>query len=179
MQQFAGYSPYQIRDYWIPRGWFVYVTHLDDPRHPDHRRAGQSVLKYIDRELTADPEMAKLNERIYRRYWRWAGRWQPHVINYELHGNTMIYSERRSSVPHKPSARTEITVINETPEQMDETPSTDWMGVVVSQGISYLEAHLKMLAESENVIEEFEEESGGRVQRTFFRKRPPRTKKED
>jgi len=179
VQQFAGYSPYQFRDYWIPRGWFVYVTHLDDPRHPDHRRAGQSVLKYIDRELTADPEMAKLNERIYRRYWRWAGRWQPHVINYELHGNTMIYSERRSSVPHKPSARTEITVINETPEQMDETPSTDWMGVVVSQGIRYLEAHLKMLAESENVIEEFEQESGGRVQRTLFRKRPPRTKKED
>jgi len=179
VQQFAGYSPYQFRDYWIPRGWFVYVTHLDDPRHPDHRRAGRSVLKYIDEGMTADPEMAKLNERIYQRYWRWAGRWQPHVINYELHGRTMIYSERRSSAPLKPSARTEITVINETPEQMDETPSADWMGVVVSQGISYLEAHLKMLAEAENVIEEIEAESEGRVQRTFFRKRPPRTQKQD
>jgi hypothetical protein len=173
VQQFAGYSPYQFRDYWIPRGWFVYVTNIDDPRRPDDRRAGRSVLSYIDKFLTSDPTMADLNKRIYERYWRWAGRWQPHVINYELHGRTMIQWERRSDSPRKPSARSDVTVLEETPEQMDETPTGEWMEVVVAQGLSYLEAHLKMLLESDNSIERVEEESGGRVHRLVYRKRPP------
>ena len=172
VQPFGGYSPYQFRDYWIPRGWFVYVTHLDDPREPEHRKAGSAILRYIDKELTADPDAANLNERIYDRYWRWAGRWQPHVVNYELHGRTMMYWERRRSVPRKPSTRTESTVLEGTPEAMDETAQGPWLGVVVNQGLSYLKAHLELLIHADKPVEELEEESGGRIYRTLFRKRP-------
>ncbi len=172
VQPFSGYSPYQFRDYWIPRGWFVYVTHLDDPRSPEHRRAGRAILGYIDRQMTAAPEMAEANERIYNRYWRWAGRWQPHIVNYELHGDTMIYSDRRSSTPRRPSPRTAVTAIEGVPEQMDETAQDEWLRVVVAQGLSYLEAHLRYLVEAESEVEALEEESGGRVLRRLYRRRP-------
>ena len=178
VQSFAGYSPYQFRDYWIPRGWFVYLTSVDDPRRPDSRRAGRALPRYIDDSLTADPEMAATNKRIYERYWRWAGRWQPHVVRYELHGDTLIFADRTSSVPRKPSARSDVTVLEGITEAMDETPDSRWMEVVVAQGLAYLEAHLKLLVESKYEVEKIEEESGGRVHRTVFRHRPVLTDEE-
>jgi hypothetical protein len=172
VQQFSGYSPYQFRDYWIPRGWFVYVTHLDDPRSPEHRGAAQALLKYIDGYLSSDPKILETNERIYDRFWRWSGRWQPHVVNYEKHGRTMIYFDRRTGTPAKPSPRNEITALEGIPEQMDETAQGTWMETVVSQGLFYLEAHLNLLSDAATRVEKLEEETGGRVFRTVFRKRP-------
>jgi hypothetical protein len=172
VQQFSGYSPYQFRDYWIPRGWFVYLTHLDDPRHPDHRAAAEELLSNIDLFLSSDDEQLKVNRRMYDRYWRWAGRWQPHIVNFEVHGETMIYADRMSDVPRKPSKRTEVTALEGIPEAMDETPGREWMEALVGQGLYYLQAHLRLLADARDVVEQLEEESGGRVHRSIFRRRP-------
>lgn len=172
VQQFSGYQPYQFLDYWIPRGWYTYITHLDDPRQPEYRPATAAVIEAIDRGLMSDPEQKALNHRLYERYWRWAGRWQPHAVNLELHGETLMYADRTSDVPRKPSARTQTTIIEETVEAMDETPGPEWMKTVVTQGLYYLESHLRVLASSTSLIEEVEEESGGRVHRARYRKRP-------
>ena len=46
------------------------------------------------------------------------------------------------------------------------------------QGLAYLEAHLKLLVEADYKVEKIEEESGGRVHRAVYRKRPVLTDEE-
>ncbi len=176
VQQFSGYTPYLFRQYWIPRGWYAFITHLDHPGYPFHGEASKVLLEYINRELNKIPDIS-INKNQYKRYLRWAERWQPHIHFIEMHGETNLYFDRRSSRASKPSARRDLTLWEAVTEAMDETAQNGWLNFVCLQGLSFVKAHLDFLMDSEILFHrEEEEESLGKISITTVRVRPVRAK---
>ncbi|MFQ6038081.1 MAG: M14 family metallopeptidase, partial [Candidatus Aminicenantales bacterium] len=62
VQPFSGYVPYLFRDYWIPRGWFVYFRGVSLPVYARYRKAAEALRASIIQELTSDPEIATSNK---------------------------------------------------------------------------------------------------------------------
>ncbi len=172
VQPFSGYVPYLFRDYWIPRGWFVYYRALTLPLFPDFRQAGLDMKKFLIDHLNAGTEIRESNLRLYDRYYRWAARWQPHLKRLEIQEGVNIYSKRRSSRESWLTPRREITFIEETPEVMDETATGKWLEFLVRQGLTYLKAHADYLTRSEFTQVRVEEEVNDRIRIRFFRRRP-------
>lgn len=178
VQQFAGYTPYLFRQYWIPRGWYAFITHLEHPAYPFHNEASKVLLEYINRELNEIPDIL-INQNQYKRYVRWAERWQPHIHFLEMHGETNLYFERRSPRASKPSARRDITLWEAVTEAMDETAQNGWLNFVCLQGLSFVKAHLDFLKDSEILFHrEEEEERSGKISITITRIRPVRVKRD-
>lgn len=176
VQQFSGYTPYLFRQYWIPRGWYAFITHLEHPGYPFHSEASKVLLEYVNRELNKLPAIS-INQNQYKRYVRWAERWQPHIHFLEMHGETNLYFERRSSRASKPSVRRELTLWEAVTEAMDETAQNGWLNFVCLQGLSFVKAHLDFLKDSEILFHrEEEEESPGKISITTTRIRPVRVK---
>lgn len=170
---FAGYAPYLFRSYWIPRGWFTYLQFVRDSGHPMHGTAGEILMKYIEKEVSSDPEVRESNRRLYARYQKWACSWNPHISFLERTGEANIYHKRRGPTEtEKFRPRREITFAEAVPEVMDETAQGEWLGFVSSQGLSFLEAFMKFLEEASFTVERLEEEKGGRVHITLHRPRP-------
>lgn len=148
VQQFSGYSPYLFRDYWIPRGWFAYLQGLRLPLYQPWQKATERVMELIIEELTKDTQIKQSNQKFYGRYFRWASRWQPHLNYLEIYDGINLYIKRRSSRARLLSPRSKITFIQETPEVMDETAQGKWLDFLCQQGLAYLRAHLRFLAET-------------------------------
>ncbi len=176
VQQFSGYTPYLFRQYWIPRGWYAFITHLEHPGYPFHSEASKVLLEYINREINSI-EGNSMNKNQYQRYIRWAEKWQPHIHFLEIHGETNLYFDRRSSRASKPSSRRDTTMWEAVTEAMDETAQNSWLNFVCLQGLSFVKAHLDFLKDSEVLFyREEEEESIGKISITLTRIRPVRTK---
>ncbi len=178
VQQFSNYSPYLFRDYWIPRGWFAYYNYLRLSIFENWKKAGEDLKNYIIQEMNKYEEIKKFNERLYKRYYRWAGRWQPHMDYLEIYQGLNLYTERRSSIENKLTPRREITFVEEVPEVMDETAQNNWLEFICGQGLTYLTAHLKYLSDVKWNMVRLEEEYNDRIQIKFIRSRPGKIEKE-
>jgi len=172
VQQFSDYSPYLFRDYWIPRGWFAYVRGLQLPLYRPWKQATERIIKLIVEELNRDPQIKKANQKFYDRYYRWASRWQPHLDYLELYEGVNLYVKRRSSRERLLTERQKITFLEETPELMDETARGEWLDFLCRQGLAYLRAHLRFLAETKWTIVRIDEESNQRIRFRLLRGRP-------
>jgi hypothetical protein len=177
VQQFSNYSPYLFRDYWIPKGWFAYYRSLSLSIYQKYKEAGEELRNFIIAEMQANEKIKESNKKFYDRYFRWAARWQPHLEYLELYDGLNLYAKRRSSQEIRLSPRTQMTYVEETPELMDETARGAWLDFLSTQGLTYLRAHLKYLAQAKYEIVRIEEESQDRVRIQFLRSRPGTAKK--
>ncbi len=178
VQQFSNYIPYQFRDYWIPRGWFVYYRTLSLPLYEKWAKAGEDLKNSITREINSNAEFRESNGKFYDRYYRWAARWQPHMNYLEDHDGVNLYAKRRSSRESRLSNRRRITFVEETPELMDETAQGQWLDFLVTQGLTYLRAHAKYLSQARFETVRIEEESQDRIHVHLIRGRPGKILKE-
>jgi hypothetical protein len=172
VQPFSNYSPYLFRDYRIPRGWFAYFRAPDLAIYEKWKAAGEELLSFITREIQTDERSRESNRRLYDRYGRWASRWQPHLSPLEITDGVNIYAKRRSSRENRLTFRSRLTFVDETPELMDETASGAWLSFLCEQGLAYLKAHVRYLAQVRFATARVEEEVGGRVRIEFHRERP-------
>jgi len=173
VQQFSDYSPYLFREFWIPKGWFATYRYLTLPLYRTYKEAGEELRAFIINEMQTDPKIKESNKKFYDRYFRWATRWQPHLDTLEINDGLDLYSKRRSSTENRLTARTQTTFVEETPELMDETARGTWLDFLSTEGLTYLRAHLKYLAQAKYETARIEEESGERVRIQFLRARPP------
>jgi hypothetical protein len=173
VQQFSNYSPYLFREYWIPRGWYDIFRYLSLPIYSAYKEAGEDLMGFIIAEMQSDPKIKESNKKFYDRYERWATRWQPHLDPLELRDGLSLIAKRRSSTENRLSQRTETTFVEETPEVMDETARGAWLDFLSTQGLAYLKAHMKYLAQAKYETARVEEEAGERVRIQFLRARPP------
>jgi hypothetical protein len=178
VQQFSNYIPYLFRDYWIPRGWFVYYRALSLPLYEKWAKAGEDLKNSITREINSNAEFQESNRKFYDRYYRWATRWQPHMNYLEDHDGVNMYAKRRSSRESRLSNRRRITFAEETPELMDETAQGQWLEFLVTQGLTYLRAHAKYLSQAMFETVRIEEEGQDRVHVHLIRGRPGKILKE-
>jgi hypothetical protein len=178
VQQFSNYSPYLFRDYWIPRGWFAYFRALHLPLYEKWKEAGESLQEFIIQEMKSDAKIKKSNSKFYKRYFRWAARWQPHLNYLEIYEGLNLYSKRRSSRESKLTLRRRTTFVEEVPELMDETAQGEWLDFLCQQGLTYLRAHLKYFAQVRYEIARIEEEIHDRIRIQFSRSRPGSMSKE-
>jgi hypothetical protein len=172
VQPFSNYTPYLFRDYWIPKGWFTYFKSLSLPIYEDDKEAGAALMKLIVAELGADPAIAASNRRFYGRYERWAARWAPHMSALEIADGVNIYAKRKGPTENRMTPRARTTFNEQTPELMDETATGDWLDFLCAQGLAYLRAHVKYLAQAEYPVVRIEEEVRGRTRLTIVRGRP-------
>jgi len=172
VQQFSDYAPFLFRDYWIPRGWFVYYRSLSLPIYEKWKEAGETLKDYLIQGLTSSEEIRISNKSLYNRYFRWASRWHPHMNYLELQDGVNIYSKRRSSRESKLTRGRKITFVRETPELMDETARGEWLGFLVKQGLAYIKTHALYLSESTYSISRIEEEVKDKIHIQFIRSRP-------
>ena len=172
VQPFSNYTPYLFRDYWIPKGWFTYFKTLSLPIYEEHREAGAALAKLIAAELAADPAVAASNRMFYDRYERWAARWAPHMNALELTDGLAIFAKRKGPTENRMTPRAQTTFNEQTPELMDETATGDWLEFLCGQGLAYLRAHVKYLAQTEYAVVRIEEEVRNRTRLTLVRKRP-------
>ena len=177
VQQFSNYSPYLFRDYWIPKGWFAYVSGVTLPIYDRYASATRDIRDFIIGEMNADPGIKESNRKFYDRYGRWAARWQPHLDYLELYDGVNLFAARRSSTENRLTARGRTTYIEETPELMDETARGAWLDFLSTQGLTYLRAHLKYLARATYDVVRIEEEVQDRIRIQFLRGRPGRIEK--
>lgn len=177
VQQFSDYSPFLFRDYWIPRGWFVYYRTVSLPIYEKWKEAGKALKKYLIQGLTSNEEILLSNKSLYNRYFRWAARWHPHMNYLEIQDGVNVYSKRRSSRESKLTQERKITFAEETPELMDETAHGEWLDFLVEQGLAYIKAHALYLSESTYPISRIEEEIRDKIHIQFIRSRPGNTKK--
>ncbi len=141
VQQFTGYLPFPYRNYWIPRGHFFYFSSLENPLNREFSHRSLSLLKFLAKRLSSDPKIRKFNERLYRRYYRWARRWNPHAFKMELTEGYNIYwkDERRVKLTSR------LPLSSEVPEFMDETASGDFLRYLIYCGTQYIKAHTDFL----------------------------------
>ena len=176
VHQFGNYNPKSFRSYWIPRGWYTSARPSEDPRLEDFRDVTLAMMDYIDQEVSRDEEIKETNRRIYDRYDRWAIRWQPHLYNLDIHGDTAIYSKRRGggvSVAN-PNSMLRATVFSGGTEAMDETAQGEWLDLVTRMGFGYLMASVRFLDDAEYQLYRMEGETGGGVRLAKTRPRPIR-----
>jgi len=172
VQPFSDYTPFLFRDYWVPRGWFVYYRTLSLPIYEKWKKAGEELKKYIIEGLHSTENIRLSNKSLYDRYFRWAARWHPHMNNLEIQGGVNIYSKRQSPAESKLTERRKITFAEETPELMDETAQGKWLDFLVEQGLAYIKAHALYLSESTCQVSRIEEEIKNKIYIQFIRSRP-------
>ncbi len=141
VQQFTGYLPFPYRNYWIPRGHFFYFSSVENPLNREFSRKSISLLKFLAKRLSSDPKLRNFNRRLYRRYYRWAQRWNPHAFKMEFVEGYNIYWKdgRRVKLTSAPPISSEV------PEFTDETASGDFLRYLIYCGIQYLRAHAEFL----------------------------------
>ena len=172
VQQFSNYSPYMFREYWIPRGWFVYFSSLSLPIYDAWAREGRILKDILIEDMNANEQIRKANKRFYDRYYRWASRWQPHMDYLELYDGLNIYAKRRSGRESTLSPRRKLTFVEQTPELMDETASGGWLSFLTEQGLTHVLAHIKYLNRLQPKIVRIDEGGSERVTIRFIRSRP-------
>jgi len=177
VQQFSNYSPYLFREYWIPKGWFAYVPGLTLPIYDRYKTAGEDIRAFIIAEMNSDAALKASNQKFYDRYERWAARWQPHLDYLEKEDGLNLYAKRRSSTESRLTPKNRMTYAEEIPELMDETAHGAWLDFLSTQGLTYLRAHMKYLAQAKFDVVRIEEEVQDRIRIQFVRGRPGTIKK--
>ncbi|MCR4395326.1 MAG: M14 family metallopeptidase [Candidatus Saccharicenans sp.] len=172
VQLFSGYSPFLFRDYWIPKGWFTYFRQLSLNIYRPYREAAEALKKILIEEMNSSPEILSSNEKFYARYERWARRWSPFVSPLEIYDGLNIFARRQSSSENRLNQRSQMTLVEETPEVMDETAIGPWLDFLCRQGLTYLKAHARYLASLSFDIDVIEEEAQNRIRIEFQRRRP-------
>ena len=109
---------------------------------------------------------------FYDRYERWAARWAPHMNALELTDGVNIFAKRKGPTENRMTPRAQTTFNEQTPELMDETATGDWLEFLCGQGLAYLRAHVKYLAQAEYPVVRIEEEVRNRTRLTLVRGRP-------
>jgi len=177
IQMFSGYSPYLFRDYWIPKGWFTYYRQLSLSIYRPYREAAEELKKILIEEMNSSPGIKDSNQKFYSRYDRWARRWSPFVAPLEIYDGLNIFARRQSSTENRLSQRNQMTMVEQTPEVMDETASGSWLDFLCRQGLAYLRAHARYLSELVFDCDVLEEEVQNRIRIEFHRRRPGSVKK--
>lgn len=172
VQIFSGYSPFLFRDYWIPKGWFTYYRQLSLNIYRPYREAAEALKKILIEEMNSSPEILSSNEKFYSRYDRWARRWSPFVSPLEIYDGLNIFARRQSSSENRLNQRSQMTLIEEIPEVMDETATGPWLDFLCRQGLTYLKAHARYLSTLSFDIDIIEEEVQNRIRIEFQRRRP-------
>lgn len=172
VQLFSGYSPFLFRDYWIPKGWFTYYRQLSLNIYRPYREAAEALKKILIEEMNSSPEILSSNEKFYARYERWARRWSPFVSPLEIYDGLNIFARRQASSENRLNQRSQMTLVEETPEVMDETATGTWLDFLCRQGLTYLKAHARYLASLSFDIDLIEEEVQNRIRIEFQRRRP-------
>lgn len=177
VQMFSGYSPYLFRDYWIPKGWFTYYRQLSLDIYRPYREAAEELKKILIEEMNSTPGIRHSNQKFYSRYDRWARRWSPFVSPLEIYDGLNIFARRQSSAENRLNQRSQMTLVEQTPEVMDETATGSWLDFLCRQGVAYLRAHARYLAGLVFDTAVIEEEVQNRIRIEFQRRRPGNLKK--
>lgn len=172
VQMFSGYTPYLFRDYWIPKGWFTYYRQLSLNIYRPYREAAEELKKILIEEMNASPEIKESNSRFYSRYDRWYRRWSPFVAPLEIYDGLNIFARRQSSSENRLNQRSQMTLVEQTPEVMDETAVGPWLEFLCRQGLTYLRAHARYLSGLTFERDVIEEEVQNRIRIEFHRRRP-------
>lgn len=172
VQIFSGYSPYLFRDYWIPKGWFTYYRQLLLNIYRPYREAAEELKKILIEEMNSVPEIQESNRKFYSRYDRWARRWSPFVSPLEIYDGLNIFARRQSSTENRLNQRSQMTLVEQTPEVMDETATGPWLEFLCRQGLVYLRAHARYLGGLTFDRDVVEEEIQNRIRIEFHRRRP-------
>ena len=172
VQLFSGYLPYLFRDYWIPKGWFTYYRQPNLKIYQPYLKAAEELKKILIQEMNQEPEIKESNLRFYSRYDRWARRWSPFVSPLELYEGLNIFAKRQSSTENRLTPRSQMTLVEETPEVMDETAVGSWLEFICQQGLAYLRAHARYLSQAKFETAVIEEEVNNRVRIEYQRRRP-------
>ena len=123
-QPFSGYAPGRFRQFWIPRA-FVYaiVPFIEEPSHAGHGPARQ-ISRAMDRAISADRDIQKLDRELKDRYVRYARAWEPEVFPPTGgRGLTVLPSEKRLAGLNFGVQRFPVTVSEIVTEVTDEVVS--------------------------------------------------------
>ncbi|MGB9893963.1 MAG: M14 family metallopeptidase, partial [Candidatus Saccharicenans sp.] len=172
VQLFSGYSPYLFRDYWIPKGWFTFYRQPNLKIYEPFFQAAEELKKIIIQEMNADPKIKESNQKFYARYDRWARRWSPFVSPLELYDDLNIFAKRQTSTENRLTQKSQMTLVEETPEVMDETAVGPWLDFICQQGLTYIRAHAKYLSQVKFERAVIEEEINNRIRIEYYRRRP-------
>ncbi len=141
VQQFTGYLPFPYRNYWIPRGHFFYFSSVENPLNSPYSKVSKNLMNFLAKTLSRDPRIRDFNMRFYRRYQRWAARWNPHAFKMEtVNGYNIYWREGR-----KIQVKSPRPISSEVPEYMDETATGDFLSYLIYCGRKYLRAHAQFL----------------------------------
>lgn len=196
VHQFAGYKVPWFLAFWIPRGYHINLHHLDDPNYPDHKPVASELRQRIIEEVQGVEDIRAANERLVRRFEKYARRYQPDPFRLEIHEGMNIlfdytYSFREgdafsdeiyvSSMWKRPDPNAQsfleryphITVLDLGSDMPDETASPEWMERVAARGqFGYLMSVVKLLYDSDWEVRRFEEDFRNGVRLSLFRPRP-------
>ena len=190
VQYFAGYAAwvrarFPTNHAWAgPRGWYTSVRYVDDPKYPHHKEVALALRDYVVDGILSEPDVMAMNERMYSRYDRFGGRFDPASFKRDYYKRVRIY-EALKGVKPDPTSRDfgtrhpNITVKSWGTEAPDETAYGDWMKIVAAAGFQFDLANLKYLYEADYEVKRTQERRGETVRFATIRPRPPRPSKKD
>jgi hypothetical protein len=179
VQHFSGYAAWvrgrtvTSRTWWAPRGWFIPgFSWVDDPDHPEIRKAQFAILDTLAAAVTGVPEVQEMSRRQYARYAKY-GRQDVDGFQEHFHEGMLVYMALRGrpatgSGPGNPR----INYFSATTEAPDETARGAWLELVATAGLAHTSALARYLAGGENRIEREAEAFDGWVARQMYRIRP-------
>ncbi len=188
VQYFAGYAAwvrarFPTNHAWAgPRGWYTSVRYVDDPKYPHHKEVAFALRNYVVDGILSEPDVMAMNERMYSRYDRYGGRFDPANFKRDYYQRVRIY-EALKGVKPDPKSRDfgtrhpNVTVKSWGTEAPDETAYGDWMKIVAAAGFQFDLANLKYLYDSDYEVKRTHERRGDTVRFATIRPRPPRPAK--
>ena len=153
--------------------------YVEDPKYPHHKEVAYALRDYIVEGINSLPELGALNERMYSRYDRYGGRFDPEHFKRDDYRGVRIYEALKGLKPdpksNDPAVRyPNVTVAFWGTEAPDETAYGEWLELVASAGLQWDLAHLKYLYDSEYEVKRTHERLGANVLFATTRPRPPR-----
>ena len=145
-QPFSGYAPGRFRQFWIPRA-FIYaiVPFIEEPSHAGHGPARQ-ISRAMDRVISADRDIQKLDRELKDRYVRYARAWEPDVFPPTGGpGLTVLPSEKRLAGLNFGVQRFPVTVSEIVTEVTDEVVSGRLLELCARAHLTAAKALLKWL----------------------------------
>ena len=162
-----------------PRGWYTSMSYVEDPKYPHHKEVALALRNYVVEGIRTEPEVMAMNERMYARYDRYGGKFDPESFKRDYTRGVRIYQALKGVKPD-PTANDfgvrypNVTVKFWGTEAPDETAYGDWMKVVAAAGFQFDLANLKYLYDSDFEVERTHERFGETVRFATIRPRPPR-----
>ena len=182
VQYFAGYTAWiqsryrgaRSNNYWIPRGFFIPgFSWLKEEDHPEFKKASFALIDSITADVSALPEMRKVDQVMQRRYHKYRSKEDTYVENYI--NNVLVYSSLKGIEPRKMRSfehiNPKITYFSAVSEFPDEPAQGSWLQMNVKGGVAFETACLKYLYNGISRVKH-DYEDGFFVRRSEYRKRP-------